>query len=197
MIKQLFAIPVYEVSVPGHDKIKDAFMPFVTQDKYFNNPSSWNCDVDTSFGLEPLSDLPWGVFFENVIPLLGEFLNELGVNQQFSVTAQAWMNRYHKGQHQEVHCHSDGRNVISCAYMMKLPKDSGKFVFYKSNNDFFQRTTLQELSYNDYYGNKYTPELEEGQMVFFPANLDHYVTHHTNDEMRVTLSANFVIDKPA
>lgn len=193
MLNNLFPTPVYETTVKEHQLIKDAFAPFINEDKYFNTPSSWNCDVDTSFGLEPLSDLPWHVFFENVMPLLNDFLIELGINKQYSVNVQAWMNRYHKGQHQEIHCHSDTHNVISCAYMMQLPKDSGDFVFYKSNNDFFQRTSLQHLSYNDFYGNKYTPPLEEGGIVFFPGNLDHYVTYNKSDNLRVTLSANFSI----
>ena len=39
------------------------------------------------------------------------------------------------------------------------------------------------------------PPLEEGDIVFFPSNLEHYVSNNTSDQVRSTISANFVLSE--
>jgi ectoine hydroxylase-related dioxygenase (phytanoyl-CoA dioxygenase family) len=41
----------------------------------------------------------------------------------------------------------------------------------------------------DFY--RYTPNLQEGDIVLFPSTLEHYVTHNNTDTIRSTISANF------
>ena len=80
--------------------------------------------------------------------------------------------------------------------MMNLPKDGGKFVFYRNTYDFFHNSKLPLLTSGHFiYNNRITPPLEEGHIVFFPSVLEHYVTTNQSDEVRATISANFTINE--
>ena len=37
--------------------------------------------------------------------------------------------------------------------------------------------------------------IQEGDIVFFPSNLEHYVSNNTSDQVRSTISANFVLSE--
>jgi ectoine hydroxylase-related dioxygenase (phytanoyl-CoA dioxygenase family) len=78
--------------------------------------------------------------------------------------------------------------------MLKLPPDSGRFVFYRNTYDFFHSSSLPSCSSEPFrYNNRITPPLREGDIVFFPSVLEHYVTVNESDETRATISANFTI----
>lgn len=189
MINEIFSTPIYECKMPDHERLKEAFRPFSADDANFATPVGWSCNADSTFGNEPIAGMPWDKFFNSVLPLVEKYVNDIGGIGEYSIGCQAWMNRYNYGQHQEVHAHSNGSNVISCAYMLEKPENSGDFVFYKSSNDFFQKVNLQ----TEIYGNKYVPEMTEGSIVLFPSSLDHYVTYNQTQATRVTISANFAI----
>jgi hypothetical protein len=103
----------------------------------------------------------------------------------------AWTNRYTKGQHQEIHSHAGDNNLISCAYMLKLPENSGEFAFYNSAASQFPVEQLKHFDAASVFGKRITPILNEGDVIFFPSSLDHYVTYHKGDEVRSSISANF------
>lgn len=193
MLNHIFSTPIFCASLPEHDAIKSAFMPHLINDSTFEQSKTWDCDCDTTHNnLESNGQFPWELFYTNMRPMLEQFLTELGIIKQYSVSSSAWVNRYRRGQHQEIHAHSDGKNVISCAYMLHTPQDTGQFIFYKSGQDFFQRTLLNHMPLNGLYGNRHNPLLKEGDIIFFPSNLDHYVTYNTvDDQFRSTISANF------
>jgi hypothetical protein len=192
MIDHIFSVPIYKTQMPNHQKVLTEFSPFFDNEEIFQKSTHWDCDCNTSHNnAESNVILPWHTFFNGVKPLFEHYLKEIGLNNTRTTTAFAWANTYNKGQHQEVHAHSNGRNVISCAYMLHTPRDPGQFIFYKSGMDFFQRTLLDNTEGSTQFGNRYNPDLVEGEIVFFPSNLDHYVTYNRTDSLRVTISANF------
>ena len=78
--------------------------------------------------------------------------------------------------------------------MMKTPPDSGKFMFYNNVYDHFWQTDLPALSTSDFkYNNRITPPMEEGDIIYFPSNLNHYVSPNNTEKTRATISANFII----
>jgi len=193
-IKHLFGIPVFIAQMPNHNTIKKEFEKYVDNDDYFLNIPAWHGDVDSSFSLDKNQELPWNFFIENIRPVMDDFLKELNVQKNgIDISIYAWLNRYKEHQYQEIHHHEGSGNLISCAYMLKLPENSGNFVFYQTGNDFWHGSAIKEKSMNFPYNNRYTPQLKEGDIVLFPSTLEHYVTHNTSKEVRATISANFVL----
>ena len=78
--------------------------------------------------------------------------------------------------------------------MLKTPPNSGNFVFHNNTYDYFQQTGLPNLTSQAFkYNNRITPPCEEGDIIYFPSNLGHYVSDNKSTEVRATISANFVI----
>jgi ectoine hydroxylase-related dioxygenase (phytanoyl-CoA dioxygenase family) len=44
------------------------------------------------------------------------------------------------------------------------------------------------------YNNRITPPLDEGDIIFFPSTLEHYVTGNKTNNHRATISANFILE---
>ena len=79
---------------------------------------------------------------------------------------------------------------------MKKTKDYGYFVLYKKGETCLHQSGLPALSKQPFrYNNRVTPPLEEGDIVFFPSNLEHYVSNNTSDQVSSTISANFVLSE--
>lgn len=187
MLTNIFATPIYVCPVPNHQELKNVYMPYAMKDDCFSTPMGWSCDCDSTIEQEPAQPISWDKFFIAVVPLLYEFLNTLNVNTTGDdIQCQAWMNRYQFGQHQEVHSHHDiNHSMISCAYMLSKPKDSGNLIFYNSTPN---RLQVVGADTNDY-----TPEVPEGSIVFFPSTVDHYVSYNKTQDTRVSISANFIL----
>ena len=195
MFHEIYPIPVYSTKLSNHEVVQKDFAEVIKDDNNFGKNPGWHCDVDTTFGLPEANNLPFQNFLKGAVMALNDYLKHLGVDYPVKYGVECWLNRYGKNQNQELHNHA-GACVISCAYMMNLPKDSGKFVFYRNTYDFFHNSKLPLLTSGHFiYNNRITPPLEEGDIVFFPSVLEHYVTTNNSDEVRSTISANFTINE--
>ena len=195
MLINLYSIPVFKTKLSDHGQVKQDFEQVLKEDQHFEKHPNWYCNVDTTFGLPKANELPFQTFIKSSVHHLNEYLVFLGIDAHLSYNVECWLNRYSKDYHQEIHNHA-GKSSISCAYMMNLPKDSGKFVFYRNTYDFFHINGLPTLSDGPFpYNNRITPPLEEGDIIFFLSVLEHYVTPNTSNETRATISANFVIEE--
>jgi len=192
----IFGTPVYKTKMPNHEEILKGFTPFIESEDNFDQATFWDCDCRTTIQNDEKNSLfPWHLFFKTVYNLVDEYAYSIGLSQEAceKMYGQAWANRYTKGQYQEVHSHSGGNLVISCAYMLKLPPNSASFSFYDSSYSHFPVHLAQCFTNKPFMGRRVTPPLEEGDIIFFPASLDHYVSTHKADELRSTISANFGI----
>mgnify|MGYP000365574900 CR=1 FL=1 len=189
----LFSIPVYKTLLEGHELIKKDFAEVLDSDQYFSKVPTWYSNVDTTFGNRDADSLPWQGFIKSAMQGLKEYLEVFELDLPADYRVECWLNRYSKGQFQEVHNHA-GESIISCAYMLKTPPDSGNFVFYKNTYDYFHQSDLPKLSSNPFkYNNRVTPPLEEGDIIYFPSSLEHYVSNNNSNDLRATISANFII----
>lgn len=192
MIQQIFSTPIFITKLPNHEKVKEQFLPFLKDNKYFAKAEGWHGNLDTTFPNEPVNELPWQDFFSSAVNVAAEFIKEIGVINNVQFHGTAWLNRYYNGNYQEIHNHIGNNNAISCAYMLELPNESGNFVFFKEGQDFWN-DSIRQLCHDFDYSNRYTPKLEEGDIVFFPSNLSHYVTYNNSNNRRATISANFKV----
>ncbi len=194
MLQNLYAIPVYKTKLPEHEKVQKEFEDIIKKDEHFENVSSWYSNVDTTFGNPEANQLPFNEFIKNAIIVLNKYITHFNIDAPLRYGVECWLNRYKKDCYQEVHNHA-GRSVFSCAYMMNTPKDSGNFVFYKNTYDNLHASGLPVLSSKPFqYNNRITPPLDEGDIIFFPSTLEHYVTGNKTNNHRATISANFILE---
>jgi hypothetical protein len=194
MFQNLYAIPVYKTKLLEHEKVQDDFAEILEQDEHFKNVDTWYSNVDTTFGNPEANKLPFQRFIKSAITGLNEYLEHFEIDAPIRYGVECWLNRYKQNYHQEVHNHA-GRSIVSCAYMLKTPPDSGNFVFYRNTYDFFHMSGLPTLTSKPFkYNNRVTPPLSEGDIVFFPSVLEHYVTENKTNSSRATISANFILE---
>lgn len=197
MTIHLYGIPVYKTLLHGHSNVQKEFEPFLEDSKFLKRSNDWACNVDTTFGNREADDMPWNVFIKPAMEGLNEYLETFQIDLPAEYRIECWLNRYNKGDFQEVHNHT-GVSAISCAYMMKTPPGSGNFTFYNNTYDHFWQTDLPLLTTQDFkYNNRITPPLEEGEIIYFPSNLNHYVSPNNTAHTRATISANFIIKDKA
>ena len=199
MINTIFGIPVLKIQMPYHEEIKDAFLPLLEDENNFAQSDHWDCMCGTTQNDPEKNKLfPWDNFYENVQPLLGQYLSMVGFKNEIFPTlfGYAWANRYVKNEHQEIHCHGGHGNIVSCAYMLELPdeENTGEIMFYNSSNSYFPSELMAPMHYNNFDGRRHNPQLKEGEIIFFPSGLDHYVTYNKTDLRRATISANFGVN---
>jgi len=195
MIDKIFGIPILKIQMPYHEEIKAEFLPFLLDSDNFSRSDHWDCMCSTTQNdREKNMKLPWDNFYENIQSVLGQYLTGVGFKPEIfpNLFGYAWANRYEKNEHQEIHSHEGQGNLVSCAYMLELSEEenTGEFMFYNSANNYFTPDNMSSF-YQQFDGKRHNPMLKEGEVIFFPSSLDHYVTYNKTDIRRSTISANF------
>ena len=198
MINTIFGIPILKIEMPNHAAIKEQFLPFLEDADNFATSEQWDCMCGTTHCISEKNDrFPWDGFYENVQGVLVQYLSELGVKPELfeNLHGYAWANRYVQNEHQEIHSHTSSKNLVSCAYMLELSEEehTGQFMFYNSSNAYFPSDIMNE-THLQFDGKRHNPFLKEGDIIFFPSSLDHYVTYNKAGIRRATISANFGIN---
>ena len=89
--------------------------------------------------------------------------------------------------------HIHGNNHISAAYYVKAPKDCGKFII--ENPLSISRHSFPALERpTEFNVNVATVEIEEGDLLLFPAYLPHGVEENRSEEDRIVISFNININ---
>ena len=185
----LFPQFYYHGEVEKHQELKDKLLSELTDDK-LSQPKEWNCSVQSSFETE--NNFSWDYFYECIKPNLLDMHQQLKGNplHQFTMT-EAWLNKYGRGDSQEVHTHIGADNcTFSCSYFAQYALNDARFLFYDPD----QTKHLGEFS--KHYGgvvNTWFPDVQEGDIIIFPSWLHHQVEPHRSDTTRITVSANFKV----
>ena len=82
-----------------------------------------------------------------------------------------WFNSALPGESTGVHNHN-GKAIISGVYYLQVPEKSGNIIFIHENKEKLEITA------------------KPGKLIFFPAELDHYVQDNEGTEKRISLSFN-------
>ena len=185
----LFPQFYYHGEVEKHQELKDKLLSELTDDK-LSQPKEWNCSVQSSF--ETDNNFSWDYFYECIKPNLIDMHQQLNGNplHQFTMT-EAWLNKYGRGDSQEVHTHIGADNcTFSCSYFAQYALNDARFLFYDPD----QTKHLGEFT-KHYSGvvNTWFPDVQEGDIIIFPSWLHHQVEPHRSDTTRITVSANFKV----
>lgn len=193
----LFSIPVRVVDLENHTQIKEAFAPWISSTHpELRNQKLWECDTKSTFG-QANREIPFELLRSSLDSHLQDYISEFfrPQNDARVEEKEIWLNVYSKGDYQEIHNHVGNRTVISMAYMLAQPARSGSFVFYRNGDTFFRGLT--DYVRPDFSRDRVAPGLREGQAVFFPSSLPHYVSPHQSDSLRATVSANYWVCHPS
>ena len=185
----LFPQFYYHGEVEKHQELKDKLLSELTDDK-LSQPKEWNCSVQSSFETE--NNFSWDYFYECIKPNLLDMHQQLKGNplHQFTMT-EAWLNKYRRGDSQEVHTHIGADNcTFSCSYFAQYALNDARFLFYDPD----QTKHLGEFT-KHYSGvvNTWFPDVQEGDIIIFPSWLHHQVEPHRSDTTRITVSSNFKV----
>lgn len=173
-------------------KIKELFVDFVTDDKNFR--SAWDdCDNLTSYKSPTNSDVDWDKFFSYIRPNIQEFFDHMNPKvQDLSVNyLGSWVNKYRKGDHQEVHNHADLNCNLVMVYIYES-QSNNCFKFY--DPDCYEHKFRLDNCFNFLYSPKITPNLNSGDVIIFPSYYHHMVSPNRSDDERITISANLFVE---
>jgi hypothetical protein len=94
-----------------------------------------------------------------------------------------WAQIHEKNMSTVIHNHIwkddyEGNNSLSGVYYVQVPKKSGRFVFL--------------YPYNSHVTNKFSIMPKTGEFFLFPSPTDHYVTRNLSNDLRISVSFNFI-----
>lgn len=193
----IFQIPIYIGRLQSQEKIEKSFSEVIKKEENFASNSNWDCSVKSTLNTTNNDQHPWDIFLEEIKEYhLKQFCKTITNNspwENIQVRANCWMNKYEKGDYQEVHNHTSLGIQFSCSYMFKLPTDDPLLRFKWSGNEWYESTGLSNL-FNQTAGPIWVPDQQkEGDIFIFPSFLEHLVLPNKSDDPRYTISANFYL----
>ena len=145
----IYQIPIYIGKLQSQEKIEKDFSKVIKKESNFISNPTWDCSVKSTLYTENNDEHPWNTFREEVEGYhLKQFVKTITNNASWDnvrVQSNCWMNKYEKGDYQEVHNHTSLGIQFSCSYMFKLPTDDPLLRFKWSGNEWYESTGLSNL----------------------------------------------------
>jgi uncharacterized protein (TIGR02466 family) len=194
MINDLFTTPIWiaKLNTPEFQlkKIKDDVINLYEKDKDFS-PSGWDCNIWTS---QPSLDIEskYKLLCENIGEEAMKFVKSLSYNIKTLKSNDFWFNCGDKNTFQEFHRHPYSH--ISGVYYISVPKDSGNIVFKQNNENMFE-LPIDKIQNKTKY-NTERPKImpEENKLILFKSDLEHMVEINKSNDLRISMSFNFLVD---
>ena len=189
--------PFYVGEVKDHDKVVDAFMPFILKEKeYFHSP--WTlANCLSSCHHDKNSVMPWDVWWDAVTPNFSEYLNSLEPVSDYEIKLlDSWCNIYKEGGYQEIHDHSAPKNNFSCSYFFEYPDDTvtgGELILENTKFTDITATGLENM-FKSFNQKCFIPNVKSGVIVIFPSWIKHFTSPNKSKKRRTTFSANVTIE---
>jgi uncharacterized protein (TIGR02466 family) len=175
----IFGIPVKKVNVPINNLLEGIDLDSINYAEH-----NWDCKVRTTKGLK--ESLGWEEKFLSSIRSEVEKYIESNFSNFSSPdvgVGKPWLNIYGEGDNQEIHNHLPEH--VSYAYMVKIPENSGKFIFL--NTGYFTEASV--YPFDKLINQRFEVDAEEGDLLIFPSFLNHMVSTNFGDT-RITISGN-------
>tara|TARA_R100000808_G_scaffold24863_1_gene58871 strand:+ start:13037 stop:13651 length:615 start_codon:yes stop_codon:yes gene_type:complete len=102
--------------------------------------------------------------------------------------ASAWINFNHnKRAINRPHIHPD--TWMSAVYYVNVPPQSGTITFLDSRIE-YHMVNSNPIKQTDFNSSDYTLNPKQGELIIFPAWLQHYVTTNDHDDHRISIAMN-------
>ena len=200
----LFPVSIYQSSVSDNEKIKELFYPLVEKhnSKHTQAPQGWFTDkLQTSFEDEELKEI------------MGDLNTDIGkeLNRQYSDTIKTffdipfqlqindiWYNLYENGEYQESHTHFgtyNNPNHYACVHFLNYDPSVHSPLCVLDPLRHIRISSFEYFNESDYKDDHQFLDVKQGDVVMFPAYLEHEVRPGppTPGNPRVTISFNIKV----
>ena len=118
-----------------------------------------------------------------------DYATQMGYKVNQVACKESWFNYGLKHSYQEYHIHAHCH--ITGVYYIETPKDSGDIVFRTNKNMY---PIELEVDNNIYTARTRSITPQKGNLILFPADVEHMVEMNKTDNPRISLSFNFIIE---
>ena len=200
----LFPVSIYHSSVSDNERIKELFYPLVEKhnSKHTQAPQGWFTDkLQTSFEDEELKEI------------MGDLNTDIGkeLNRQYSDTVKTffdipfqlqindiWYNLYENGEYQESHTHFgtyNNPNHYACVHFLNYDPSVHSPLCVLDPLRHIRISSFEYFNESDYKDDHQFLDVKQGDLVMFPAYLEHEVRPGppTPGNPRVTISFNIKV----
>lgn len=200
----LFPVSIYHSSVSDNERIKELFYPLVEKhnSKHTQAPQGWFTDkLQTSFEDEELKEI------------MGDLNTDIGkeLNRQYSDTVTTffdipfqlqindiWYNLYENGEYQESHTHFgtyNNPNHYACVHFLNYDPSVHSPLCVLDPLRHIRISSFEYFNESDYKDDHQFLDVKQGDVVMFPAYLEHEVRPGppTPGNPRVTISFNIKV----
>lgn len=163
--------------------------------------------VHTSYDIEHLlkNKIDWQPAFEVYSKYINEFLTEFfNTSVEWQVSGGLWYTAYGPGQTANIHEHIPDH--FSIVHFIKFNQkehwpitfinpQGGQLKYMFNSDPQFQSKLDFSNQHQSLFHPRFTPHIEEGDLVIFPSQLEHMVPKSESDEIRITIAFNIKIIK--
>lgn len=196
----LFEVPVYKFKASKHTEIKQWMFDNIFPDFEKNGPNDADRKLYSSYfpGAPKLDQAIFSNFYSKDI---SNFLDKAGFSKlhQWQTKLKFWYNVSNQDAYQEIHDHLGGPVPISYAAIHYVCFDKDEHlptVFYnplESVLKSLQPTTVENFRPADFQSLQKMLDVEEGDVVIFPAYVAHSVAKQTSNKTRLTVAFNLSV----
>tara|TARA_R100000005_G_C4939645_1_gene164760 strand:- start:70 stop:687 length:618 start_codon:yes stop_codon:yes gene_type:complete len=197
----IFPLTIYHTSISDNDYLKELLVPKIEKAiPELEIPKHWATDnLRTSFESEPKGK---EIFTKENNSILIDYYNE-AITELFDkevaweIVNGIWYNYYEKDSYQERHEHiaSPFEKIhFSCVHYLSYDKKVHTATEFR---DPISALRAHSLTLDrDFVGDYFMPTVEEGDLIMFPAYLEHRIfPQKVSNTPRITLSFNFEVTK--
>ena len=197
----LFEIPFYKTKATNHLKIKEYFQRDIIPNIHNLPPNRQDLNL--------YSDYFKGIFTsdKNLLNSLysidfNKFMQKAGYQKSidWKLETEIWYNIGVKGTQQEEHDHMGGCPPVAWSAIHYVIFDKSQHdptLFFNPLYYMFMKNThptnKPNFLPNDWQTRYKMPEIEEGDLIFFPSYLKHSVAYQEADALRATTAINLKI----
>jgi hypothetical protein len=170
----LFEIKIFKYTIPDWQTKKKVILDLVNETG-LEYKGGCGTDYYSGRGRAPYFDKWYGLLkedFDRVLPTFGLPLAP-------PETWQIWTQTYHRGDYHAFHNHGTA-NLSAVLYLEFDPNEHQTTVFTSPYPDPFFGTLFD----------RNVPDVQEGDIIFFPAMLGHQCVPQTSDKPRTVMSFN-------
>ncbi|MFK5950017.1 MAG: TIGR02466 family protein [Methylococcales bacterium] len=195
----LFGMPLWKFQAEDKSALNEALLKSIIKEKKtdlgvkLSNQGGWQSHGKLHFKKE----------FRMLVDTINKYLPQVGKDYGFGVASaklkvtSMWVNVNTGGSSNAVHSHQSPSGmpnplVLSGCYYIKVPENSGQFVL----EDFSRPMRYLQLPFQEpNLMNSFTIKLppKEGDLLFFPAWMEHSVEVNNSKDERISIAFNVAI----
>ena len=198
-LTQLFSVPLWKFQAENHSELNKNLIKSINQEKKTDGGVS----ISNQGGWQSHGKLQFKPEFKELVDLINKNLLQVGKEYGFGMMSSKlkvtsmWANINDKACSNAVHSHQSPVGmpnplVISGCYYVKVPKNSGQFVL----EDFSRPMRYLQLPFQEpNLMNSFTVRVppEDGNLLFFPAWMEHSVEANMSNEERISIAFNVAL----